>query len=202
MLFQLRLREGDNDVYFPLDFSQNIEVSIIGCSARVDNTGYGNVEYLEIDIFGGQNHQGASLKSNLATDGLLFLPVGLGDFDRPNGGGFATFPPYIHRHWDGINWPIDTSSVSSRQLRVKVTGKQFSGAAMAASVDAYVHILMQIKKVEETGGRGSATVRNVSRLGNDRRLKRPALDASSDVRAGQSFGRGLRRRTDSVGSYM
>ena len=202
MLFQLRLREGENDVYFPLDFDHQLEVSVIQCSARVDNTGYGNVEYLTVDLFGGQNHQGASLKSNLATDGLLFLPVGLGDFDRPNGGGFAAYPPYIHRHWDGINWPIDTSSVSSRQLRVTVGGKQFSGVDMAATVDAYVHILMHIKKTEETGGRGSATVQNTSRLGNDRRLKRPALDDVSDVRAGQSFARPLRRRTDAVRSYM
>lgn len=202
MLFQLRLREGENDVYFPVDFDQNIQVTVIGCNARVDNVGYGNVEYLEVDLFGGQNHQGASLKSNLATDGLLFLPVGLGDFDRPHGGGFAAYPPYIHKHWDGISWPIDTSSVSSRQLRVTVTGKQFSGADMAGTVDAYVHILLHIKKLEETGGRNSATVQNVSRLGNDRRLKRPALDDISDVRAGQSFGRGLRRRSDAVGSYM
>lgn len=143
------------------------------------------------------------MKSNLSTDGLLFLPVGLGDFKRPNGGGFAAYAPSVYRNWDGINWPIDVSSVSSRTLKIDVAGKQFSGADMASTVDCHVHILLNINKSEETGGRLSATVRNTSRNGNDNRLKRPAMDASSEVRsATRSFTRGLRRRTDAVGSYM
>ena len=186
MLYQLRLREGTTPSFLPVDLDENTEVRIINAAVHVTDAGSTDVEYVTVDIFNAQNHQGNSLRSNLGTDGKLFLP---------------TFGAARH-HWEGISWLLDTHAVSSQTLNVTVGGKTFAGANIAGTVTVYVHLILDIRKLEKIGGRSSATVQNTARMGNNRLLKRPALDEVQDVRAGRAFAAPLRRRTDAVGSFV